>query len=285
MNWDSPRILQCHVYEMLENKMSCGAHTFRNLSTSELLGLSQLECELYDTNAHDLIDSDQAIFILKQRGQCPMDIDTKIKLAESEIETAKVDIYKSFFITNIQPKKNKLQQLKKRHLQLIEKKNSLYHLTLEAHVTSCVLQERVRIAYLGNPIDLRNLVISYNSALFNETLVRRIATFPQWQYVWRAEKPNPFDCHSGCLNENQKFVCSLSQMYDNVYESSEPPHPDIIEDDDALDGWFIVKRREARKSQMDNTVGSNFSSQDHPHRFVPVQNQEEAQKVYELNRT
>ena len=38
-------------------------------------------------------------------------------------------------------------------------------------------------------------------------------------------------------------------MYDNVYESHERPNDKIIEDDDCLDGWFIVQRRKHEKDK------------------------------------
>ena len=34
-----------------------------------------------------------------------------------------------------------------------------------------------------------------------------------------------------------------SKMYDNVQESIDAPIQSVMEDDDALDGWFIVQNR------------------------------------------
>ena len=42
-------------------------------------------------------------------------------------------------------------------------------------------------------------------------------------------------------------------MYDNIQEAAETPSEDVINDDDVLDGWFIVqrKKREVESAQND----------------------------------
>jgi len=45
------------------------------------------------------------------------------------------------------------------------------------------------------------------------------------------------------LTKDQSALCSFASMYDNVNENPERPSEKVIEDDDCLDGWFIVQKR------------------------------------------
>ena len=50
-------------------------------------------------------------------------------------------------------------------------------------------------------------------------------------------------------------------MYDNIFESPECPPDDVIQDDDALDGWLIVQRRkreeDQKRSAAENIIGNS----------------------------
>ncbi|MGB0657638.1 MAG: hypothetical protein ACPGOS_01095, partial [Gammaproteobacteria bacterium] len=63
------------------------------------------------------------------------------------------------------------------------------------------------------------------------------------------------------LTRDQLSLCQFSSMYDNVNESSESPAEDVINDDDCLDGWFIVQKREYEKSKnkkdMEKLLGNS----------------------------
>tara|TARA_R110001592_G_C12700538_1_gene706684 strand:- start:172 stop:543 length:372 start_codon:yes stop_codon:yes gene_type:complete len=75
-------------------------------------------------------------------------------------------------------------------------------------------------------------------------------------------------------------------MYDNVYESHERPNDKIIEDDDCLDGWFIVQRRnyeKDKKQQEVDALTSNPKIANSQEVFVMASNQESANEIYDLN--
>ena len=75
-------------------------------------------------------------------------------------------------------------------------------------------------------------------------------------------------------------------MYDSVHESPESPHEKIIEDDDCLDGWFIVQRREHEKNKKQREVDdliTNPKIANSQEIFVVTPDQESANQLYELN--
>ena len=77
-----------------------------------------------------------------------------------------------------------------------------------------------------------------------------------------------------------------SRMYDNVQQSHDCPTDDVIEDDDLLDGWFVVQKRERDKqkaqSEVDNMV-SNPKIAGSQEIFVFAQTREDANNIEQAN--
>ena len=48
-------------------------------------------------------------------------------------------------------------------------------------------------------------------------------------------------------------------MYDKIYEHPESPSEEIINDDDALDGWMIFNQEEIKKQKKEKGVDSMMS--------------------------
>tara|TARA_B100001123_G_C14967539_1_gene890260 strand:+ start:111 stop:464 length:354 start_codon:yes stop_codon:yes gene_type:complete len=70
-------------------------------------------------------------------------------------------------------------------------------------------------------------------------------------------------------------------MYDSVYESMETPSDEVIEDDYAIDGWFIAQRRQREQDRKSSSGGNNLP--DAGEVFIPVSNNKEAARVYDMN--
>ena len=76
-------------------------------------------------------------------------------------------------------------------------------------------------------------------------------------------------------------------LYDNVYESTERPHEDIIQDDDMLDGWLITQRKEREKEQNkkvgEEKMGQNAKIQGADEVFIMTDNADDAKKITDMN--
>jgi len=99
--------------------------------------------------------------------------------------------------------------------------------------------------------------------VLDSTSVRELARTEPWRSIWNLRdvtKIFPKDDERE-LTYDQKNIVSWSTMYDSINESHEPPPENVIQDDDMLDGWFIVqkKKREQEKneSEMEKRVGGN----------------------------
>jgi hypothetical protein len=88
------------------------------------------------------------------------------------------------------------------------------------------------------------------------------------------------------LSTDQQGLIIWSNMYDNIQESLECPTEDVINDDDMLDGWFIIQRRkqesEKAKSELEQrTNNEKIANSDEI--LVMASNKKEANAVHNMN--
>lgn len=75
-------------------------------------------------------------------------------------------------------------------------------------------------------------------------------------------------------------------MYDNVYEHPESPNPKVIEDDDCLDGWFIVQKRKNekdKKTKESDDLIRNPKIRNAKEVFLMAENSDEAKSIQDMN--
>jgi len=121
--------------------------------------------------------------------------------------------------------------------------------------------------------------------IFSDEVLRYLSRTDPWKTLWSIGKPNPFDFNYTELSETQKLILVFSKMYENIQNSSNCPPDDVIDDDDALDGWLISQNRENEQQKMNEKVQSTLTSkqQGSTEVFLPVKNVEEAKKIDNLN--
>ena len=86
------------------------------------------------------------------------------------------------------------------------------------------------------------------------------------------------------LSTEQKTLIGWSMMYDSIAESPDAPVDEIIEDDDALDGWLIVQSRKRKQGQQKSVAEELMGK--HPNAkdvFIKTDDADHAQKILELN--
>ena len=75
-------------------------------------------------------------------------------------------------------------------------------------------------------------------------------------------------------------------MYDNVYESTECPPEEVINDDDVLDGWFIKQRKDREEAKQEKSTDHHFGNHKGKGRqelFVMARNQDEVNAIFNQN--
>lgn len=96
--------------------------------------------------------------------------------------------------------------------------------------------------------------------ILTDTNFRELAKTNTWRNIWSSRKAvgSLFGKPVVDLSSQQRQLVMWSNIYDSVYKSAECPSDDIINDDDALDGWMIKQRREreygSNKDNIENSL-------------------------------
>lgn len=146
-------------------------------------------------------------------------------------------------------------------------------------------------SYWKFPFYILSQVISiYKDTRFNEVHFRWLARNEPWRSYWLAKKTENslLNIPSVDLNDEQRTLVIWSNVYDNVYEHPEQPSQAVINDDDLLDGWFIVQKRKREKEinvSEANQILGNDKIKNSPEIFIPASSEEDMRKISSLNDT
>ena len=217
---------------------------------------------------------------------------------EEKIEELKVQAFKNFYSAK------KLFGIKRqlRHTEgllagAIHKKKQLNHVTCKGIANfarkSWIISKTTKNED-GSLFDFKKVSISRIMDIYGEHVIdaatfRKIARSQPFRSMWTSSKKrgDVFGKPSSCLDANQLAVCQYSSMYDNVYESPDAPKDKAIEDDDCLDGWFIVQRRKYEKDkkqrEIDDMLAGNEKIKNSQEIFLMAQDQEQANEIFDLN--
>lgn len=235
--------------------------------------------------------------ILFYRDLWSPDDDKRVKELDKQIENLKVEAYKSHFDSRkVQGIKGHIRFFEKERGEIKSKNKSLDHISCEGladFARSAWIVESSTVYQDGGRYDWLHCNVSDVMSIMSQKSIhpldfRMIARNDPWRAMWMIGKTsgNLLGKSSTEFTVNQTQLCSYSFMYDNVYESGERPNDKIIEDDDLLDGWFIVQRRKYEKDKKQQEVDaltSNPKIANSQEVFVMASNQESANEIYDLN--
>jgi len=216
---------------------------------------------------------------------------------EKQIENLKVEAFKSFFSSKkLRGVKANIRAMERNLYKYKSKKIALDHTSCEGVASfskSVWLISQTTKLKDGSHYNWKNFPISvimdhYSSDQISPEVFRAIARRDPWRSMWAAGKKqsNLLGKPSCQFTRDQLNLCSYSSMYDNVYESADSPNQKIIEDDDCLDGWFIVQKRKYEKDKKQQEVDSMITNPKIANAqevFVVAPDSEAAQEIYNLN--
>lgn len=124
-----------------------------------------------------------------------------------------------------------------------------------------------------------------------EKEIRYLARNEPWRSSWitAVKVGNLISVPISHSTDLQKALFTWSNIYDNAFESYEPPPDDVVNDDDLFDAWMIEKseerKREKQKKQLDKKTptGSALKSADKTETYIVVESPEDAKEVFDLN--
>lgn len=238
---------------------------------------------------NSLTESELQSFLIEEDIWSPLhqkDYDQLIK----DLDNLKVKAYESFYnpqklLGTKREIKLKLKNIEK----MLGQKHSMDHLLCGAVAENARLRWLVSRCFSVN-IDSQQLLETYQNNLLDSTYIRYLSKQDIWRAMWNAASKctSLFDRAAIDLTRDQLTLISFSRMYDNVYESPECPDDKIIEDDDCLDGWFIVQKRKSesdKKRQSTESAIKNSKIKNAQEVFVMAGSKEEAENIYDINDT
>ncbi len=219
------------------------------------------------------------------------------KKLENDIEDLKVDLYKTFYDKRkVKSLKFQIRAKERQMTDYIMKKHVLDHASCEGVASFArsiwLISQTTKLKdgshYMWDKFPISVIMDHYSSDQLGSEVIRRISRTDPWRTMWYAGKKNIdiFGKPAYQLTKDQLALCSYSSMYDNVHENPEAPDEKVIEDDDCLDGWFIVQRRKHKKDKKQQEIDdmiSNPKIKNSQEVFVVARDQEAANEIYALN--
>lgn len=243
------------------------------------------------------ITTEQAKIILVRNSLVSYTYEESLKSLEKEIEEAKITLFQNSF-------NDKLKKDIRKHLGLLKNKQNEIHYkahlldqyTLEGYANlvkynyifeNSIIHNKKRLVKHKLPFYiLESLVNKLNSNAIEYSDLRAMVRKEPWSSLWRASGGKPFRNSPSEWTDEQKNIVLVSKMYDNVYKNPDCPPDDIIDEDDMLDGWMILQRREADVRRNADYVKKSIKGLDKAkgnEHFIPAQSPEHAAKIHELN--
>jgi len=274
--------------EMLIARVQSGQTKFSSYIISQpTLEVQERAAELYEQAFEEamfegLITRDEALDLLLAHQIWTADLERELLILEEDIDKVKIKLYEMFRKKRERAAAHKILKVaKKRRGELLELKSSLEFFTAEGFANWVKYRFLVRNS-ISPAVELEYVVDSAIAHLISirptEGELREIARTEPWRSIWAAHQEPPKS------EEHRTLIC-LSQMYDHIYEASEPPSEEIIADDDALDGWLLKRRKEnksalAKKGLEDGLSDKIANSQEI---FIMAEDGEEAEEIENMN--
>lgn len=227
---------------------------------------------------------------------------TKDKELEEQhklLEQTKVDLFLNYSNDKTRKTlKNNIINISKHINQLYAYKNYFNFLSLDFYAKTVenqflvlnmvYIDDSLAFSYNDNDIDsdlLMRITEQIQTYSIDMDMMKNIVKSYQWKQYWNASKDNIFSGPSYEWTEEQITLVNLSKTYDAIREHMESPTEEIIEDNDALDGWMIYQNRkiekEKKKQKVEDKYGLNNKRADEI--FILTDSVEETKEIFDLN--
>ena len=260
-------------------------------------------CEIYNefyqqSYIDGVMDEDENNQWMLENGLWSYSEEEKIKVIQKDIEKLKVEIYNARNNERLaQTIRAYIRAAEKQLNQLHNKKHIYYSNTCEGIASS---EKAIHIVknstyknnelYDFSDVSLSYIMDEYNASILSEKECRELARNEPWKSMWIIKDKagiklfdNPPNTD---LTYNQKNIVIWSQMYDNIQESLDCPSKNVIDDDDMLDGWFIIQGKKRDKEKADREFEESVKSdkiKNSSEVFMMASNDKDVDRVDSMN--
>lgn len=226
------------------------------------------------------VRKDDVIPRLIKRGLLAENYKVELQKLNTQQSNTLIALYKNFEIPG-ELKKNRERLSQIRHqIYGFQVKIYSYQFNTVESIADQVMEDFIisRVTKTIDNIPIEDSVIddfksSYHNRLLSLAKIRECARTDYWKSCW-------LTCGSSCfprfpLTDMQVGLAMFSRMYENVYQHPECPSHAVIEDDDALDGWFLFQNQDRKKHSIPSKPGQET--------FIFAEDQDEANAIYATN--
>ena len=254
--------------------------------------------------SEELYSDDEIDVLLRSNGLWDDDRQKQTETLKKDIEKLKVGLFKAFFKSKERDLIRVGLAAAKQELASLHTQKNIYS-PMGATGFAQVARTRYLIGsglfndqgnrvwkgddfYKENNSLLDDAVTAYSEAQISDFVMRAIARSDSWLSVWNC-KANSLDVFGKCavdLTEEQRSLLSWSQLYESIAEHPNPPNQEIINDDDAFDGWLIIQRKERERQRKETTAEGLLSGMKLPDSgeiFLVAETDEDLQNIESLN--
>lgn len=261
--------------------------------------LDSIEEYKYDTTCW--ISDNQISHLLNIYNIWNQDLETKLQSITKDLEKTKIELYKNF--SNSQLKNNIKQAIYNinYHINdLYNKKHYFDYLTLEYYAQNIKNQYLItNMVYdtNGNKIFkednfentdylfLEKILYEIHKNTLDTSTIKQIVRSDIWKSYWNISKEKIFPGTVKDWTDEQRSLVNFSKVLDSIREHMEAPSDDIIEDDDALDGWILFQNHkiesERKKQQISDKFGLDKKKAGEV--FLLTKDNNEKEEIYGLN--
>lgn len=216
------------------------------------------------------------------------------------LDKTKIQYFLNFNTSSIKEQiKKSIGNLNKTINNLYNEKYSLNYLTLENYaqniknqilVSSMIYDDhnsRVFDTNINNiDSDLLEKFIReiYNNSLGQES-IKKLARHEIWRSYWGSNKDKIFNTAVVDWTDEQRSLVNFTRTLDSIREHLEAPEEDIINDDDALDGWMLYQHEKMLKEKKQKHISEKYglNNKNGQEVFIMTDNKEEAREIFSLN--
>ncbi len=225
--------------------------------------------------------------------------ESKLEDIQKSLDNTKIQYYLNFFIHDIKAElKKAISSINQNIIELQSKKHYFDYLTLEAYA------QNIKNQYLCSTMVYRNGTRIFSSniedldfdllgkiipEIYKNTIgqyeLKKLARSEIWRSYWTSNKDNVFSGPVINWTDEQRSLVNFTRTLDAIREHMEAPDNDIIEDDDALDGWMLHQHEKITKEKKTQHITEKYNLKDKAGQevFILESNKQAQKEIFALN--
>jgi len=217
------------------------------------------------------------------------------------LDNSKIELYKNFSNTTLKEKIIKIISSTKQSINdYYNKKHYFDYMTLEHYASSIknqfliantVYNQEGQKLFDQEDIDTIDTVLLdkillqiYSNNISLEDL-KALARHDCWKSFWGVSQDNIFPGSAKDWTDEQRSLINFSKTLDAIREHMESPPEEIIDNDDALDGWMLYQQEKVKKEKAKQHISEKYGldRKNAGEVFLLTQDVDETKEIFGLN--